>query len=144
MTAVQPTRSVQLASVVAVALLAAACSSTPKPAVTTHPVGSPYRSRTGTGNATLPPVSIPSAWALVWHFSCTNPVSRRSFVLTANRAKGAPVKVADQSGLEGGGYRPFTTGGVYTFVVTTTCGWQVYVGRAGTQTIPTTTSTEAS
>lgn len=140
MNAPKPTRSAPLASFAALALLTAACSSNPTPAVTTHRAGTPYLSRTGTGDATLPSVTLPSSWSLVWHFACTDPVSRRPFVLTAGRASGTAVKVTDQAGLEGGGYRPFTSAGVYTFVVTTTCSWQVYVGTAGTQTIPSTTA----
>jgi hypothetical protein len=140
MSARQPTRWVPLASFVICSMLLAACSSSSAPAtMTTHPKGLPYLSRVGTGDATLPPVAVPAAWSLVWHFSCTDPASPRPFALTATRTGGATTHVTDQAGLGGGGYHPFTAaGGIYTFTVTTTCGWQVLAGTPGTQTIPAT------
>ncbi len=140
MPAVRPTRSALLASLAVTTLGLAGCSSGPSGTATTHPPGVPYLSRSGTGDETLPQVALPAAWSLVWHFDCTDPNSRRSFVLTSTRSGGSTAKVTDQDGLEGSGYRPFHTAGDYTFAVTTTCSWQVLAGTAGTQTIPTATT----
>jgi hypothetical protein len=121
-------------------VLLAACGSSPSTTVTTHPAGVPYFSRAGSGNATLPQIALPSTWSLVWRFDCTDPSSRRPFVLTSTRSGGTTTQVTNQTGLEGGGYRPFHSAGDYTFAVTTSCHWQLLVGTTGTQTIPTTTT----
>ncbi len=144
MSSVRPTKLILVTSLAVASLALTACgSSTPAPA-TVHPAGVPYLSRAGTGDATLPQVALPGSWSLVWHFNCTDPASRRSFVLTATPSGGMTTQVTDQTGLEGGGYRPFRAAGDYTFVVTTTCGWNVLAGTAGTQVIPTTVPGAAS
>jgi len=140
MPAIRPTRAVLLAAVAAGSVLLSACSQSSSTTVSTHPPGVPYFSRAGTGNATLPQIALPSTWSLVWRFDCTDPSTRRSFVLTSTRSGGSTTQVTDQTGLEGGGYRPFHTAGDYTFAVTTTCSWQVLVGTSGTETLPTTTT----
>jgi len=141
MSVIRPTRLVLLAAIAAGSLGLSACSSNSSTTVSTHPAGVPYLSKSGTGNATLPSVDLPATWTLIWRFNCTNPASRRPFVLTATRSGGSTTQVTNQDGLEGGGYKPFHTAGTYTFAVTTTCGWQVVVGTAGMQTIATTTTT---
>ena len=141
MSAIRPKQLIPLAVLVALPLALSACSSGSSAPVTTHPPGVPYLSRSGTGNATLPALALPSRWTLIWRFSCTDPTSRRPFVLTATPSGGTTKQVTNQNGLEGGGYRPYTTAGTYTFAVTTTCSWKVVVGTAGEQTIPTSTPT---
>jgi hypothetical protein len=140
MSAARSTRVIATAVLMACATALAACSSGSSAPVATHPAGVPYFSRTGTGTATLPQIALPSRWTLLWHFDCTDPASRRRFVLTSTPSSGTTTKVTDQTGLEGGGYRPFATAGDYTFAVTTTCSWHVLVGTAGMQTMPATTS----
>jgi hypothetical protein len=137
MSAIRPKHLVPLAVLITCPLSLAACSSGSSAPVTTHPAGVPYLTRSGTGSETLPAVGLPSRWTLIWRFSCTNPTSRRPFVLTATPSGGSTKQVTNQNGLEGGGYHPFTTAGTYTFAVTTTCSWKVVVGTAGMQTIPT-------
>jgi hypothetical protein len=129
-----------LAALAAGSVLLSACGSSPSATVTTHPAGVPYFSRAGSGNATLPQIALPSTWSLVWRFDCTDPSSRRPFVLTSTRSGGTTTQVTNQTGLEGGGYRPFHSAGEYTFAVTTSCHWQLLVGTTGTQTIPATTT----
>ncbi len=145
---VSPVRRARLAPLAAVIIcsaLLAACSadSAPAPApapapASTHAAGVPYLTRSGTGNATLPTIALPSKWTIIWHFSCTKPSTRRQFKLTATRSGAKATTVTKQTGLEGGGYHPFTTSGTYTFAVATTCSWKVVVGTAEMQTIPTT------
>ena len=140
MSAVRPTRTVLVAALAAGSLLLTACGSDSSTTVSTHPQGVPYFSRAGAGNATMPQLALPSTWSLVWRFNCTNPSSRRPFVLTSTRSGGSTTQITNQNGLEGGGYRPFHTAGDYTFAITTSCSWQLLVSTAGTQTIPTTTT----
>lgn len=140
MSAVRPTRTVLMAALAAGSVLLSACGSGASTTVPTNPAGVPYFSRSGSGSTTLPQIALPSTWSLVWRFACTNPTSRRPFVLTSTRSGDATVPVTKQSGLQGGGYRPFHKAGEYTFAVTTTCSWQIFVGTAGAQTIPSTTA----
>jgi|GEM_PF-1877328 len=140
---VRRTRLAPLAAVIICSALLAACSadSTPAPSpapANTHAAGVPYLTRSGTGSATLPTIALPSKWTVVWHFSCTKPSTRRQFKLKATRSGAKATTVTNQTGLEGGGYHPFTTSGTYTFAVATTCSWKVLVGTAEMQTIPTT------
>jgi hypothetical protein len=97
----------------------------------------------GTGNRTTPSVALPAKWSLVWKFSCTDPTTRRPFGVAVSIDGGPSHSVTDQTGLEGGGYHPFTKGGPTTFTVTTSCNWNLLVGSAGTQTFPATTTTSA-
>jgi len=138
MSAIRSTRLIPLAALAACSVLVTACGSGSSSTVPTHPAGMPYLSRAGTGSATLPSIALPSRWSLVWHFNCSNPDSLRPFVLTSTPDGGKTTTVTDQTGLEGGGYRPSRTAGVFTFAVTTTCSWQVLAGTAEMQTIPTT------
>ena len=103
----------------------------------------PYLTKSGTGDTTISSVALPSKWSLVWKFSCTDPATRRPFVVAVSSDGGPSTTVTDQTGLEGGGYHPFTKAGTYTFTVTTTCDWSLLVGTAGTQTFPVTTHTSA-
>jgi hypothetical protein len=140
MSATRHTRTILAAALAAGSVLLSACGSNSSTPVSTHPAGVPYFSRVGTGNATLPQIALPSTWSLVWRFNCSNPSTRRSFVLMSTPSSGSTTQVTSQVGLEGGGFRPFHTAGDFTFAVTTTCGWHLLVGTAGTQTIsPTTT-----
>ena len=138
MPAIRTTRLIALVAIATSSALVTACSSNPAPTVATHPPGLPYLSRAGTGAATLPSIALPSKWTLIWHFNCMNPASRRSFVLNSTPDGGKATMVTNQTGLEGGGYRPFTKSGVFTFAVSTTCSWRVLAGTAEMQTIPTT------
>ena len=138
MSAIRPNQMFPAAALAACSLLMAACGSGSSAPVSTHPAGEPYLSRIGTGSATLPSIALPARSTLVWHFSCTNPSSRRSFVLTSTPDGGKATTVTNQTGLEGGGYRPLKTAGVFTFAVKTTCSWQVLLTTEGIDTIPTT------
>ncbi len=113
----------------------------PSPTVDTHAPGAPYLTTAGTGNRTIASVALPARWSLVWKFSCTDPATRRPFGLAVSIDGGPSHSVTDQTGLEGGGNHLFTKGGPTTFTVTTTCGWNLLVGTAGTQTFPPTTTT---
>jgi hypothetical protein len=137
-------RMVPLAAVVASSLVLAACaSSSPSTTVDTHAHGVPYVTQSGSGDRTISSVSLPSTWSLVWKFSCTDPTTRRSFVVAVSADGRPPTTVTDQTGLEGGGYHPFTKAGDYTFTVTTSCSWNLLVATAGTETFPVTAHTSA-
>lgn len=137
-------RMVPLAAVVASSLVLAACaSSSPSTTVDTHAHGVPYVTQSGSGDRTISSVSLPSTWSLVWKFSCTDPTTRRSFVVAVSADGRPPTTVTDQTGLEGGGYHPFTKAGDYTFTVTTSCSWDLLVATAGTETFPETAHTSA-
>ena len=97
----------------------------------------------GTGNRTIPSVALPPRWTLVWKLACTDPTTRRPFVVSVSIDGGPSHSITDQTGLEGGGYHPFTMGISTTFTMTTSCGWNLLVGTAGTQTFPATTRTSA-
>jgi hypothetical protein len=77
---------------------------------------------------------------VIWTFSCVDPVSARSIVLTSTKARGSPVTLTDQTGLGGGGHKSITTSGAHTYVVATTCNWKLMVGS----TPPTFAATTAS
>jgi len=134
---VRHTRLAPLAAVIIWSALLAACGAD-SATTNTHAAGVPYLTRSGTGTATLPAIALPSKWTVIWHFSCTKPSTRRPFKLTANRSGAKATTVTNQTGLEGGGYHPFTSSGTYTFTVATTCAWKLVVGTAEMQTIPTT------
>lgn len=130
-------RMVPLAAIVASSLVLADCASTsPSATVDTHPHGVPYLTQSGSGDRTITSVPLPATWSLVWKFSCTDPTTRRSFVLAVSAGGRPPTTVTDQTGLEGGGYHPFTEAGDYTFTVTTSCGWDLLVATAGTEAFP--------
>jgi hypothetical protein len=128
-----------LAILTTASLVLAACSSSSSTTVDTHPPGVPYLTPSGVGDKTISSVKLPEKWSLVWKFSCANPRARRPFRVNVSSDSGPSNSITDQTGLEGGGYHPFTTGGITTFTVTTSCTWSLLVSTAGTQTFPTTT-----
>ena len=143
MAATRPTSILVLAGLMACAVVGAGvgaggCGSSTAAPTPTHPAGEPYLSRTGTGDATLPQISLPDRWTLLWRFDCADPVSPRAFTLSATPSGGATTQVTRQVGLRGGGYKPVTSGGNYVLTVTTTCSWQVVADTPGIQTIPST------
>ena len=133
-------QTVPLAVLVVSSLALVACSSGSSATVDTHSPGTPYLTTSGTGNRTIPSVALPAKWSLVWKFSCTDPTTRRPFAVALSIDGGPFHTVTDQTGLDGGGYHAFTKGGPTTITVTTSCGWNLLVGTAGTQTFPATTT----
>jgi len=137
----RPTRSFVVGTIgVAILLTTAACgtsgaSSTTTPTtLTPAAAASKYLNQSGTGDKTLAAISLPSKWTVTWTFNCQNPATTGTFALSLS-AHGIPsASVTSQTGLGGGGHRPYTEAATYTFVVKTTCGWRVTVG--GTPTAP--------
>ena len=84
-------------------------------------------SKSGTTDGTLGPVVLPAAWTVSWSFECPNS-KKGTFVLSATAVGGLPVTVTNQTGLGGGGHKPYTTSGSYSFAVKTTCAWNVKAG----------------
>ncbi len=137
-------------AVAAVAVLAAACSSSGASTTTTSTTLSPaaaaqkFLDQSGTGNKSLTPVALPSKWTVTWTFNCQNPATTGTFSL-GSTGKGTPTAIiTSQTGLGGGGHKPYTKAGTYTFIVKTTCGWKVTVGSTPTvpvKSVVTTTTT---
>jgi hypothetical protein len=87
-----------------------------------------YLHHSGTGNRALPSVALAAPWTVVWKFDCQNAAKQRgTFVLSSTAQGASEVKLTDQTGLGGGGQRPFTTSGRYSFAVNTSCGWDLTV-----------------
>ena len=87
-----------------------------------------YLQRSGTGNRALPAVSLPAKWTVIWRFDCQNAAKQRgTFVLRSSEQGHWAVKLTDQTGLGGGGQKPFTTAGRYGFGINTACGWDLTV-----------------
>ncbi len=87
-----------------------------------------YLQRSGTGNKELSPVMVPSKWTVVWKFDCQNaPKQRGTFVLSSKQQGHWAVKLTNQTGLGGGGQKPFTQAGRYGFGINTSCGWDLTV-----------------
>jgi hypothetical protein len=84
-------------------------------------------------------VKLPKAWTVDWNFRCQNPTTSRPFSLATVEHGGPPDNVTTQTGLAGGGNKPFNTASSYRFAVTTTCGWKVTV--VSTPTNPKTATT---
>jgi hypothetical protein len=84
--------------------------------------------QSGSGDKLLTAVKLPKAWTVDWNFRCQNPTTSRPFSLAAIDHGGSPDKVTTQTGLAGGGNKPFNEAGSYRFAVTTTCGWRLTVG----------------
>jgi hypothetical protein len=82
-----------------------------------------YLRQSGNGNKVLRAVSLPSKWYLVWRFDCGT--KRGTFVLTSTKKGLSPFTVTRQTGLGGGGQRPFIKAGRYQFGIRTTCPWKV-------------------
>jgi hypothetical protein len=116
-----------------VALCGAAGASTlPRSPVTTSQAkpAAPkiYMQRSGTGNRELSSMMVPPKSSVVWRFDCQNaPKQRGTFVLSSKEQGHSAVKLTDQTGLGGGGQKPFWQSGRYSFGVNTSCGWTVTV-----------------
>jgi len=105
---------------------------------TTIAVAKSYLEASGTGNKMLASVVLPAAWTVSWTFDCKTPSTTGTFLLTSAKVGGTPVNVTKQTGLGGGGHKPYSTSGSYQFAVTSACGWKVNV--ATTPNSPTTSS----
>jgi hypothetical protein len=88
--------------------------------------------QSGSGDRLLTAVKLPKAWTVNWNFRCQNPTTSRPFSLATIDHGGSPDTVTTQTGLAGGGNKPFKTAGSYRFSVTTTCGWKLAVGSTPT------------
>jgi hypothetical protein len=100
-----------------------ALKASPKPAASKI-----YMQRSGTGNREIPSLMVPPKSSVVWRFDCQNaPKQRGTFVLSSKEQGQMAVKVTDQTGLGGGGQKPFRQSGRYTFGVNTSCGWDLMV-----------------
>jgi hypothetical protein len=87
-----------------------------------------YMQRSGTGNKELLPMVVPSKSTVAWRFDCQNaPKQRGTFVLSLKQQGHWAVKLTDQTGLGGGGQKPFTQAGRYGFGINTSCGWNLTV-----------------
>ena len=88
-----------------------------------------YMQESGTGNRLLPSVTLPSKWTVTWKFDCQN-LSKKvgTFILSSTEQGRSSARLTDQTGLGGGGQRPFTVSGKYSFAITTTCGWKLTAG----------------
>ena len=137
-------------AVAAVAVLAAACGSSSSTSTTTTTLSpaaaaKKYLNQSGTGSKSLAAVTLPTKWTVTWTFNCQNPATTGTFAL-ASSAKGVPLAyITSQTGLGGGGHKPYTKAGSYTLIVKTTCGWNVTVGSTPTvpvKSVATTTTTK--
>ena len=87
-----------------------------------------YLHRSGRGNREIPAVALPSNWTVAWKFDCQNaPKQRGTFVLFSKHQGHSALKLTNQTGLGGGGQKPFTQAGRYGFGVNTSCGWDMTV-----------------
>jgi hypothetical protein len=87
-----------------------------------------YMQRSGTGDKELSSMMVPPKSSVVWRFDCQNaPKQRGTFVLSSKEQGRPAVKLTDQTGLGGGGQKPFMQSGRYSFGVNTSCGWNLTV-----------------
>jgi hypothetical protein len=87
-----------------------------------------YLKNAGSGNRALPSVNLPGEWTVVWRFDCQNVAKQRgTFVLSSTAKDSRALKLTEQTGLGGGGQRPFTKAGRYSFAINTSCGWDLTV-----------------
>lgn len=101
-----------------------------------------YLVKSGSGDKVLSAVKLPGAWTVGWTFDCQSPSTKGTFALSTTASGGTPVSVTSQTGLGGGGHKPFNNkAGSYGFAVSTTCGWKVTVGS--TPVVPVTASTKS-
>ncbi len=146
-------RAPKAAAAVAVALgfLLAACSSSPSAATsTTASVRAVYLDKSGTGSKSIPAVTLPGKWTAAWRFICGQSPGGKTFVLTTTDHGGSPTVVTNQTGLGGGGQKPYTKSGNYSFQIKTACVWKLSVkptpkttphSTTATTKVPTTTKT---
>jgi len=125
---------VGVAGVALGATVVAACSSTaapvtPKKAPVTQTVAKQYLDDSGTGDRILPFVQLPKAYTVTWTFNCQDPAKTGTFLLTSTVKGGPAVDVTKQTGLGGGGHKPFYKAGNYNLAVTTTCGWKAVIAN---------------
>jgi len=106
-----------------VAASRASASRSPIVAVATAAAPKYYLQQSGTGSKNLRAVALPSKWYLVWKFNCG--AKKESFSLTSTKQGQSALAVARQTGLGGGGQRPFTKSGTYKFAIRTICAWQL-------------------
>ncbi len=107
-----------------------------------RPADGTYVHLAGHGNERVGPVTLPAAWTVAWHFDCSTSKAG-PFRLTVTLHNGATETLADQTGLGGGGYKPFTTSGATRFAITSACSWNLVVGPPGTDSALGATSTTA-
>lgn len=91
-----------------------------------------YVVETGTGNKTLPSVTLPASWTVNWSFDCQDSPTKKTFVLTSTKVGAHAATVTDQTGLGGGGNKPYAVPGKYHFAIATACGWKVSVASKPT------------
>jgi hypothetical protein len=127
---VMPTVGIMLAAIGVTACGISSAAHAPTAAATQKP--KEFVIQSGSGDKLLAAVKLPKAWTVNWNFRCQNPTTSRPFSLTTIDHGGAPDNVTNQTGLAGGGNKPFKTAGNYRFSVTTTCGWKVTVGSTPT------------
>jgi hypothetical protein len=85
-----------------------------------------YLRRSGTGDKAFASVALPPKWTVTWRFDCQNlPKARGTFVLSSAKQGRARFNLTVQTGLGGGGQRPFTAAGRYSFAIKTSCGWDL-------------------
>jgi len=108
---------------------ASALPSSPVTASLTKPAAPKiYMQRSGTGNKEIASIMVPPKSSVVWRFDCQNaPKQRGTFVLSSTEQGRSADKLTDQTGLGGGGQKPFMQSGRYSFGVNTSCGWTVTV-----------------
>jgi hypothetical protein len=95
----------------------------PKP-----PASKIYMQRSGVGNRETSSTMVPPRSSILWRFDCQNaPKQRGTFVLSSKEQGQMSVRLTDQTGLGGGGQKPFARAGRYTFGVNTPCGWSLTV-----------------
>jgi hypothetical protein len=87
-----------------------------------------YLKSAGSGNKALSSVKLPAEWTVVWRFDCQNVAKQRGTFVLSSTAQGASrVTLTNQTGLGGGGQKPFTRSGRYAFAINTSCGWDLTV-----------------
>lgn len=84
-----------------------------------------YLARSGKGDKSFVASGLPAKWMAAWRFDCEHPTRKANFVLEVGAASGSLVRITSQTGLGGGGQRPYTSGGSYRFSVSTSCNWDV-------------------
>jgi hypothetical protein len=67
-----------------------------------------YMQRSGTGNREISSMMVPPKSSVVWRFDSQNaPKKRGTFVLSSTEQGRSAVELTDQTGLGGGGQKPF-------------------------------------
>ena len=125
---VRPSRGIALVVMVALGAMVATCSSSPSgstASTTPHAIGGAYLTRSGTGATTTAAVALPAKWTAAWKFDCDQSGGGKSFVLTAIDHGSSRTVITDQTGLGGGGQKPYSKSGEYRFAIKTACSWNV-------------------